>query len=37
MEEVLDTVVNLSLSFRDGEPLEDTSENEFFLKEIDVV
>ena len=37
MEEVLDTVVDLSLSFQRGEPLEDTSENEYFLKEIKVI
>ena len=36
MEETLDTVVDLSLSFQRGEPLEDTSENEYFLKEIKI-
>lgn len=37
MEETLDTVIDLSLSFQRGEPLEDTSENEYFLKEIDII
>ena len=36
MEETLDTVVDLSLNFQRGEPLVDTSENKYLLKEINV-
>ena len=36
MEETMDFIREMSLAFRDEEPLVDTSENEYFLKEINV-
>ena len=37
MEETMDFIREMSLAFKDGEPLVDTSDNEYFLKEIEVI
>ena len=37
MEETMDFIREMSLAFRDGEPLVDSSDNEYFLIEIKVI